>query len=178
MKIKSIKKRVLFIIAQQDFRDEELFVPKIIIEKAGIEVVVASITTDTATGKQGRKIVPDIAVKDADIDDYDMILMAGGPGAANLADYEEVRAIFVQARADERPFGAICIAPVNLAKFGVLEDKKVTVFETEESVEIIEEAGAHYTGRDVEIDGNCITANGPEAAEQFGKEIVRLLTKK
>jgi protease I len=175
MKKNILKKRVLFVIAQNDFRDEELFVPKRIIEKAGIEVVVSSITTDMCHGKLGGNVLPDIAVKDVDMDDYDMIIMAGGPGAPTLADYEEVRAIFVQARTDKKPFGAICIAPVNLAKFGVLEDKKATVFETEETVEALEEAGAHYTGQDIEIDGNIITANGPDAAEAFGRAIVKLL---
>ncbi|MEM5813391.1 MAG: DJ-1/PfpI family protein [Candidatus Aenigmatarchaeota archaeon] len=35
--------------------------------------------------------------------------------------------------------------------------------------------GARYTGKDVEIDGNIITANGPQAAEKFGKEIEKAL---
>ncbi|MFH1916460.1 MAG: DJ-1/PfpI family protein [Nanoarchaeota archaeon] len=170
-----MKKRVLFIIAQEGFRDEELLVPRQILEAAGIEVVVASISTEPALGKLGAKVLPDIAVKDADLADYDMILMVGGPGAPELANYDEVKDIFVRARSEEKPFGAICIAPMNLARFGVLEDKRATVFKDDEAISALEEGGARYTGKDVEVDGNIVTADGPFSAEKFAKAVVKLL---
>lgn len=39
----------------------------------------------------------------------------------------------------------------------------------------MEKAGAVYTGKPVETDGLLITANGPEAAADFGKELVACL---
>ncbi|GAJ17159.1 unnamed protein product, partial [marine sediment metagenome] len=71
---------------------------------------------------------------------------------------------------------AICIAPVTLANAGILDKKKATVFRSE--VKAIKRKGAIYTGKVVEVDGNIITAEGPQAAEEFGKTIINLLLKK
>jgi protease I len=167
--------RVLYIIAQEGFRDEEFFIPKKILEDNGIAVVTASITTETAKSKFGKQVQPDIAVKDADLDDYDMIILAGGPGTPALQEHEEVESLFIGARERDLPFAAICVAPMLLAEYGVLEDKRVTVFPDDEAIETLKEGGATYTGSEVEIDGNVITANGPEASDKFGKAILKLL---
>jgi protease I len=45
--------KVLMIIAPERFRDEELFVTKEELEKAGHETVIASITTGTCPGSRG-----------------------------------------------------------------------------------------------------------------------------
>ena len=146
-----MRKRVLYIIAQEGFRDEELSIPKKMLEDAGIDVVVASITTSKAKGKLGLEVDPDIAVKDANIDDYDMVVMAGGPGAPSLADHDEVRDIFVSAKENGIPIAAICIAPKNLADFGLLENKKATVFKDDDAIQSLHAGGAIYTGKDVEV---------------------------
>jgi len=57
--------------------------------------------------------------------------------------------------------GAICIAPVTLAKAGVLEGKRATVWKSEG--ETLKEHGADYTGASMEADGKIITADGPHS---------------
>jgi protease I len=42
---------------------------------------------------------------------------------------------------------------------------------------ILKEKGAIFEKKPVVFDGKIITANGPGAAEEFGKTIVELLTK-
>lgn len=70
--------------------------------------------------------------------------------------------------------GAICIAPVTLARAGLLKNKKVTTYSS--TINDIKSAGAKYTGNDVERDGNIITASGPAAAQKFGEAIVKALS--
>ena len=73
---------------------------------------------------------------------------------------------------------AICIAPALLAKAGVLQDKKATVWSgpmDKSPVNILKEGGAIYQNEDVVVDNNIITANGPEAAAKFGEALVRAL---
>jgi protease I len=82
------------------------------------------------------------------------------PVAQNIAK-EAVR--------ENKILAAICIAPVILANAGVLRNKKATVFPSEK--ETLINAGAQYTGKDVEVDGNIITASGPQAAEKFAATI-------
>jgi len=71
---------------------------------------------------------------------------------------------------------AICIAPILLAESGVLKNKNATVWNGDKNQEIIlQNNGATYINQNVVIDKNIITANGPEAAEEFGNAIVKYL---
>ncbi len=165
----------LFIIAQHGFRDEELQVPKEILEAAGIQCRIASITANTATGKLGMTVKPDLAVKDAKLDDYGVIIVVGGPGAPELANHEEVISLLQAAKQKGKNLAAICIGPTVLATAGVLAGKRATVFETPESVRILEEGRAVFTRKDVVVEDKLITANGPAAAKEFGKKIAEML---
>ena len=53
-------KKAVMIIAQNDFRDEELLKPKEILEKNGAAVTVASSSLKESTGMLGAKVKPDI----------------------------------------------------------------------------------------------------------------------
>jgi len=164
-------KKVLFIIAPENFRDEELLVPKSFLEAKGVECQVASITTQTATGSMGAEVTPDLAVKDANPADYNAVIVIGGPGSPALANYPEVIDLLKSVDQASQVLAAICIAPTVVAKAGLVKNKKVTCFETEETPNIISEAGGTYTGKKVTRDGNLITANGPAAAKKFAKTI-------
>ncbi|MDP2905114.1 MAG: DJ-1/PfpI family protein, partial [Candidatus Omnitrophota bacterium] len=67
----------------------------------------------------------------------------------------------------------ICSASVTLARSGILKGRRATVF-SGDAGEIIK-SGAEYTGRPVEIDGKIITASGPLAAGEFGRELVKAI---
>jgi protease I len=58
-----------------------------------------------------------------------------------------------------------------LAKAGVLKGKKATVWSSpmdKSPIKILTQNGAIFENLDVVVDGNIITANGPQAAEEFG----------
>lgn len=167
--------RALFIIAQKGFRDEELFEPKEVLEDAGIECTVASISTEPAQGKLGAMVMPDIAVKDAKLEDYDVIIVIGGPGAPELAKHKEVISLLQVAKQRGKNLAAICIAPTVLAKAGVLAGKKATVWESPESIKILEEGKAIFTKKDVVVESKLVTASGPPAAREFGRKVVEML---
>ena len=125
-------KPVLMVIANQDFYHREYYETRASLEAAGLEVVVAAATTQTATphaisvvpGRQPN-VDPDLALSDANADDYSTIVFVGGYGAAsyqyaNESTYDnpvyegvdEVKAIvndlindFV---AQDKPLAAIC----------------------------------------------------------------------
>ena len=166
-------KKAVMIIAAQDFRDEELFVPKGILEKSGIEVKVASTTLKQAKGILGGTIKPDILVNDINVRDFDAIIFVGGGGASLYWDDPVSHKLALDALSNNRILAAICIAPVTLAKAGVLNGKRATVWPSE-SAELTSR-GANYTGRPVEKDGNIITASGPAAAAEFADELVKTL---
>ncbi|MBU0758574.1 MAG: DJ-1/PfpI family protein [Nanoarchaeota archaeon] len=174
------KMKVLYIIAQEGFQDFEYKDSRDVLDQNGIKVVVSSITTKKAAGKYGMELYPEIAVKDVDLADFDMVVVIGGPGAVGLADEPAVTDILRKAKENDMLIGAICIAPAVLAKAGILEGKRATVWTSEENKEaiaVLEENGAIYVDEPVVVDGKLITGNGPEAAKDWGEGIVGLLEK-
>jgi len=169
-------KKVLFIVAQKDFRDDELFKPKEILEKNGFVVDIASLDKGKAYGADGG-IVDVISIRNVNIDDYVFIGIVGGPGALSL-DKEEVANVVKEFYGKGKPIGAICIAPVILAKAGLLDGVKATVWKSPDgtTVKTLEDYGATYVSEDVVVDKNIVTANGPHAAVSYGKKILELIS--
>ncbi len=168
-----VEKRVLMVIAPQNFRDEEFEEPKRILQEAGANVVVAS-SKATARGMFGTTVRPDLTLDKIRVDDYDAIIFVGGSGASAYFEDERALSIAKDAVKKGKKVGAICIAPVILANAGVLEGKRATVWNGD-FIRMLKEKGAKYTGKQVEVDGNIITANGPAAAKEFGRAIAREL---
>lgn len=167
------ERKILMIIASQNFRDEELKVPKDFFERKGAKVVVASSSLKEAKGMLGMKVKPDVTLKEVSVKDFDAIVFVGGTGAAEYWESEIAHKISREAYKQGKVVAAICIAPVTLAKAGLLKGRKATVFPTEASK--IEKEGAKYTGSGVEVDGKIVTASAPKHAGKFAEEIWKLL---
>ncbi|ADI73933.1 intracellular protease, PfpI family [Methanohalobium evestigatum Z-7303] len=170
-------KKVLMVIAQENFRDEEFFEPKKVFENNGVDVTVASTDTKTATGMLGGTAKPDIKISDADMDDYDAIVISGGSGSKEyLWDNEQLHELVNKAYKDDKIVSAICVSPVVLAKSGILEGKNVTVFDDPNSINEVKECGACYENEGVVNCENIITGKGPDYAEQFGEAVLDALS--
>lgn len=170
-------KKVVFIIAQQNFRDEELVVPKQILEKNGIKVVIASITKEEARGMMGTRVKPDITVRDINVNNFDCLIIAGGSGSPKLADYPEVLSIIRRFDEQNKPIASICLAGYVLAKAGVLKGRKATVFPADFALTEYRRNGVNYSSEHIVVDERFITADGPEVAGKFGEAIVKILLK-
>lgn len=168
-------KTVVLIIAEKIFRDEEYQVPKDVLTKAGIKVITASTTQGEAIGKLGLKVKPDILVSQIYIDKVDALIFIGGGGASQYFNDPLVHSLAKEAEQKGKIYGAICIAPTILANAGLLKGKIATVFPSPDGIEALKKGGANYTAGDVEVDGKLITGCGPEAAKEFGAELVKML---
>ena len=166
-------KKVVMIVAHQNFRDEELFKPREILQQAGVKVTIASSALTPARGMLGGTVKPDLLVKDVNALDYDAVVFVGGTGAKEYWEDTKAHEIARRAAEEGKVVAAICLAPVTLANANLLRDKKATVWKSEAGR--IEAKGAVYTGRSVEVDGRIITADGPESAEKFGRALVEAL---
>jgi protease I len=172
-------KKVAMIIASENFRDEEYFIPKQILEDRGVEIITASNKTGVAKSVSGKEVGVDSLVSNVNPDDFDAVVFIGGPGALENLDNEDSYKLAQSTINQGKILGAICVSPAILAKSGVLKDKEVTVWSSsldKSAIKILEQNGAKYINKAVVVDGKIITANGPSAAKEFGEKIGELLS--
>ena len=160
------------VIAPVDFRDEEYFEPRKVIEDSGNKVTVVNSTGQPSKSKFGKIVKPDNSFYNIDSNDYDAIVFVGGAGSAQYFDNKKVLELAKEFNEDGKVVAAICIAPSILANAGILSGKKATAFPSERDNL---NAVCTYTGNPVEVDDKVVTANGPQAATEFGKKIVEAM---
>lgn len=164
------RKKVLFIVAQDKFRDEELLDTKHAIEKAGVKTAIASKKKGKAHGKLGAVVEAEKSIDEIREKYYDAIVFVGGPGSHAYFNDEQAWELARKFYDAGKVVAAICAAPTILANAGLLFGKQVTGLA--DQAQNLKMRGAEYTGLSVEHDGQIITANGPEAAKEFGETIV------
>lgn len=165
--------KVLMIVAQDGYQPHEYGVPRRIFADNNCEVKVAAKEKKTARDKVGGSIEPDLALNEVDASKFDAVVFVGGPGAAQYFNDQQALVLAKTAYDQGKVIAAICIGPSILANAGILTGKKATVFPSE--AENLKAKGANVTGHPVETDGKIVTANGPDAAEEFGEKIVELV---
>jgi protease I len=169
--------KVLIIIAPEKFRDEELAEPVAALQKAGIGYEIASTRRGTCTGMLGAKVTATLSLDDIDPKIYDGLIIVGGNGAqAHLWDDDLLPPLVRFFHDKMKLVGAICLAPVILARAGILKGKKATYFEGQVSFREMKAGGAVIVNQPVVTDSRIVTANGPGASKAFGDTFVKMLT--
>jgi len=170
-------RKVLFVIAPSDFRDEELFQTREVVSSAGFKTFIASTTMNESVGMLGGRAKPNLLVSQVNLSEYAAVVFIGGQGVETYdlpADSDVVK-LARDASNSGKVVAAICIAPRILASAGVVSGKRMTSFNDSETVSSLKQAGAIYTGKALESDGKLVTADGPSSARKFGEEIVKVL---
>jgi len=157
------------IIAPERFRDEELFVTKDELEKAGHKTIIASNTKGVCPGSRGGFATATLTLAEVKTENYDAVVFVGGGGSKLYFSNEEALRIAKEMSHKRKVVAAICLAPVILANAGVLKGKNATVAGTE--AKTIESNGAKYMGPGVTVDGNIVTGNAPKSSRLFGQKI-------
>ncbi len=167
----------MFVIALEEFRDEELLHPLEVLEFKGAQCVIASTKKGTAIGKLGAKVEVEKEITGINAVDYDAIIFVGGPGVEKYSLYKNQ--IILKLARDfykaDKITAAICIAPRILAMAGILKEKMATCYPDPKSIAMLKQKEAKYENEHVVKDGNLITADGPESARIFGEKIAKEL---
>lgn len=165
--------KVAMIIAFKDFRDEELFHTQAALESLGHDTVLFSSEKGEAKGSEGGIARVYHTIEEINAEEYGAIVFVGGSGSSIYFNNETAIKIAKDAYSKGKTVAAICIAPSILANAGLLKGKRATCFSSEQAN--LTEKGAKHSGKSVEVDGRIITANGPAAAKNFGRQIGKLI---
>jgi len=164
---------IVMVIAHENFRDEELLIPKKIFTEEGYKVVIASTDTTPAKGMLGARVKPGIAISDISDSLFSAIVLVGGSGSKTLFSDTALHRIVQDFNRQKKPVAAICLAPVILGKSGIIKGRKATVWAgaKEELIHL----DVDYQSEDVVVDSNIITGCGPKVAETFARKILEIL---
>jgi len=168
--------KVLLVIANEGYQQAEYGVTKKILVDAGILVETASDNAIPAIAQDGSTAAVNVTLENVNPDLYDGIFFIGGPGALEHLDNEASYRIIHHAAQNSIPLGAICIATRILAQADILGGRKATGWDGDgELAKIYQDFDVEYVRKNVVTDKNIITATGPQAAQEFGEQIVALV---
>ena len=165
-------KKIAVILAD-GFEELEALTPVDLLRRAGVEVTTFSVGKEIVVGSHGIEVIAESFIDAMIPEKFDGIIIPGGmPGAKNIRENERAVSVIKQFIKDKKLVAGICAAPaVVLASIGALGDKRATCYPADDFVKLID----NYTGKDVEIDDNVITANGPKSAFKFALAICEYL---
>lgn len=165
-------KKVLMVIPHTQFRDEEFFEPKKILEDEGANVVVASTTARICRGMKGNSAQADIAIADAKADDYAAVVLCGGSSVPDFFwNDKKLQELVSTMSTAGKIVAAICLSTVVLAKAKLLAGQEATVYFLPQAIEELKNGGAKYVTEPLVIHNNIILAEGPPDAQSFGQAI-------
>ena len=169
-------KKIAMLLASDKFRDIEYIVPRAFFEQYGCIVKTMS-STQLSVGRFGFKVQNDMLLQEINVADFDGIYMVGGGGSLQYLDNILVKQIFEKFLDQNKPIAAICAAPRNFLKWGLLNDKMATGFDGdgEFSIMAVTYGAKGMPEESVVIDGLILTANGPKASEESAIEYLKLL---
>lgn len=161
------------ILSADHFEDSELLVPYYRLKEEGIEVVVASLSRGTITGKHGYEVAVDKTLNEVNPDDYAILILPGGAAPAVMREEPMALEITRNFFAGNKPVAAICHGPQILISAGLLKGRRATCYKL--VADELKEAGALYEDREVVVDANLITSRQPADLPAFMREMMKQL---
>ncbi len=172
-------KRIAF-LATDGVEQSELMRPWEALKKAGADLDLVSLRAGKIRAmkdrKQGDRFPVDVVASDADVRDYDALVLPGGvmnpdrlrmdPTAVRL-----VREFFEHSR----PVAAICHGPWMLVEADVLRDRTVTSWPSLKTD--IVNAGAHWVDEEVHVDRDLVTSRRPDDLERFCAKAIEVFSR-
>jgi 4-methyl-5(b-hydroxyethyl)-thiazole monophosphate biosynthesis len=146
----------------------EAVTPIDLLRRAGVTVTVAATGKDPGvTGRNQIRLTADMILDDIREDDFDLLVLPGGPGCIALMENHRVMELIKTRDEKHQPLAAICAAPMLLAEAGALRKHAYTAHHSvaEKLPRIVDET-------EVVQDGHIITSRGAGTAIAFGLSLV------
>lgn len=156
------------IIATDGFEDSELSYPYYRIKEAGIELDLATPNSKSISGKHETSFEAELSIEEADVDDYQLLVIPGGRSPEHLRlESEESIDLAKKFYEENKTISAICHGVQILISADALEGKDATCYWSIR--DDLENAGAKFVDKPVVVDGNLVTSRHPPDLPEFMK---------
>lgn len=155
----------LLVLMAPGFEEIELTAPIDILRRLEIPVVTAGLKGREVEGAHGMVMRAEKLVVDVAPEEYDGIILPGGPASWLLRDTPAVLSLVRSMHREGKLVAAICAAPIALEAAGVLNGCRCTCYP---GVEGDLKSAAEVVAEPAVMDGKLVTGRGPGAALEFG----------
>ncbi len=164
---------MVYVLLENGFEQCEALAPVDILRRAAVDVALVGVSADVVTSSLGVAVKTDVLLQDISADDIEMLIIPGGqPGVDNLWENASVRELVKNTYSKNIPIGAICAAPIILARLGILDGKDAVCYP---SCNGELKASNYMPDTATACDGNIITARAAADAFEFSFRILRFL---
>lgn len=158
--------KTICILLADGFEETEAILPADIFKRLNLDVILAGINDTNICGAHGICLTTQTTINDITPNNFDVLMLPGGlPGTINLRDSQAVISLIKQSFEQNKICAAICAAPIVLQEAGIANNKRITGYP--ECEQLATKPNFKFTGADIEIDGNIITAKGMGKATEF-----------
>lgn len=144
-----------------------------LLRRAGLQVSIAALGQLQVTGSHGIRITADCLLAQVLTETFDLIVLPGGPASTVLRDDPRLIELLQRQYQQQRFIGAICAAPMVLAKAGLLQNHRATSYPG--VLDPADPANGLQTDQAIEQDGLILTSRGPGTALDFSLVLIELL---
>ena len=171
----ALKNKAVAILATDGFEQVELTEPKKAVEQAGATTRLLSIKDGEIQGmhhdKKGDKLKVDGLVADANVDDFDALILPGGVANPDALRMDEAAVGFVRDFfRSGKPIGVICHGPWVMIEADVVRGRRMTSWPSVRTD--LRNAGAEVVDEEVVTDKGIVSSRKPDDLPAFCKKIV------
>lgn len=124
---------------------------------------------------KGNTFTADIFANEAEVADYDALVLPGGTvNADTIRGNKEAHDIINSINDASKPLAVICHAPWVLINTGIAKGRTLTAYHSLQTD--LENAGATFVDKKVQVDGNLITSRNPDDINNFVEAIDKALS--
>lgn len=158
------------VLLAEGFEEVEAVTIIDVLRRGDVAVTTASLAGKHVKGSHDIVVEADALYDRVSVDDFDALVLPGGPAAKTLREDARAQATIRRAAEQGKLVAAVCAAPTALDAAGVLSGKRATAYPGSKlpSAQQVED-------RVVE-DGNVITGRGPGTSMEFALKVVERLS--
>lgn len=173
--MKTLENKKIAVLAADGYEQSELESPVQALKDAGATVEIISLKSGKIRSMKDHEWSDSVEVNEtvanANVDDYNALLLPGGVINPDTLRGDEVAVKFVKSFFEKnKPVAAICHGPQTLIEAGVVKGKMMTSYPSVSTD--LKNAGANWKDEEVITDGNLTTSRNPDDLPAFNKRII------
>jgi protease I len=168
-----MRKGTILMLCGPEYEDLEVWYPKLRLEEAGYEVLLAGMGEPTYRGKHGYPATMDGHVREFLSDTLAGIIAPGGWAPDKLRRDKDVLARVREVHAAGKMVATICHGPWILISAGIVRGRRLT--STVGIRDDVVNAGAEWLDQPCVIDGNLVSARVPKDLPAFAQGMLQVL---